>query len=686
MAVHKSYLLQAVSVTRRRNSAQSTYLPSFEWDVNGGCDGRLAAFQQSRQSLHHRARQVMDTLLEGVADNALSVLQKSPDVNEEDAIPTCVLVSHEPSSNIVILRRLDQLNQNTHSLLTLELGWQDFGSNPTLQSGVRSIVLGLLSKYADDDAHKRYIKSALNSTDFNTIHKWYKDSYIQDNPPKLVLTLRDFEALPPPMVQDLVSLLTHYRKYIPINLVLCIDSSPAAIYRLLPRYTIIKLAMTQVAAPSANTTFEAIIGELFFSTTYNSPITLSSSAFDVLYDTFNHSHNSFEHLLHTLDMQLLDHFFQPYSIFFDTDAVSVESIKDDRVWRYLLSLPSTISYLKQGREAVDRKLCNELLAEKVNSEGLLKSLRRLRKVFKQSVDEENDAFRALQHLRSFIHSVVPDSKDFLPNAKAQMQAKTHGDLAKIVDKTLQSVSLMSKAQLYEWLSGYADTKSSMKSDQLATKQLMSFMDKFTAHGEIKLNTNEQSTRDPDFVEFTQTCAEEWTQHFIVNLVEERLIPFEEIWRVGVSSDLQMLVNPSPRHAILTALRYPQKLLGQHYPEISLDEAMSSDNAPDTCLAFKCYIEAARVFNLSDWFSAFKSVLESGSDQSKKSKKRKKAGDEDEETIQLQARFTQAVNELDSMGFVKKASARNRNIVARTVFMHVEGDDDEKGVGMETIAE
>lgn len=38
------------------------------------------------------AQQVMDTLLEGVADNALSVLQKSPDVNEEDAIPTCVLV------------------------------------------------------------------------------------------------------------------------------------------------------------------------------------------------------------------------------------------------------------------------------------------------------------------------------------------------------------------------------------------------------------------------------------------------------------------------------------------------------------------------------------------------------------------------------------------------------------------
>lgn len=98
---------QAVSVTRRRSKAHSTYLPSFEWDVEGGCDSRVEAFQQSRLSLHERARvrisshvdvshthaqEVMDTLLEGVAENALSVLQNSPGVEDEDAIPTCVLV------------------------------------------------------------------------------------------------------------------------------------------------------------------------------------------------------------------------------------------------------------------------------------------------------------------------------------------------------------------------------------------------------------------------------------------------------------------------------------------------------------------------------------------------------------------------------------------------------------------
>lgn len=385
-------------------------------------------------------------------------------------------------------------------------------------------------------------------------------------------------------------------------------------------------------------------------------------------------------------MQLLDHFFQPHSIFFDTDAVSAEIIKDDRVWRYLLSLPSTISYLKQGREAVDRKLCEELLAETVNSDGLLKSLRRLHKVFRQSVHDENDAFRALQYLRSFIHSVVPDSKDFIPNTKAQMQAKSRGDLAKAVDRAVQSVGLMSKAQLYDWLCGYTDSDSQLKSDQLAAKQLTTFSNKFTTYGEIKLNSNEQSTRDPEFVEFAQACADEWTQYLITSLVEDRLIPFQEIWRVDVSSDLQMLVNPSPRHAVLTALRYPQKLLSQHYEDTVVDDVMSSDAIPDTCLVFKCYNEAGRVLNLSDWFTAFKSVLESGSDKSNKSKKRKKATDDDDETIQLQARFTQAVNELDSMGFVKKASARNRNIVARTVFMHVEGDDDDEGVELDTIAE
>ncbi|TIA86359.1 hypothetical protein E3P99_03705 [Wallemia hederae] len=661
-----------------------------------------ASLEFSSQRISPRTQKTMDSLLEGVAHNALSVLQNAPGIEDEDAIPTCVLVSHEPSSNLVILRRLSQLTQHTN-LLTLQLGWQDFGSTPSLQNGIKSIVTGLLSEYADDSVYRQYITNALSSTDFNTVYRWYKDTHmdgIQGNNndsqtlPNIVITLRDFEALPTPLVQDLVSLLAHYRKYIPISLVLCIDSSPAAVYRLLPRYTIIQLAMTQVAAPSANTTFEAIIGELFFSTSYNPPVILNGPAFDVLFDTFNHSQNSFEHLLHTLDFQLLEHFFQPHSIFFDTDALTAESIKDHRAWRYLLSLPSTISYLHHGQ--VDEQLCKTLLAEEVNSVEGLESLKKLYKVFKKDFNLGNDAFRSLQNLRNFIHSVVPDSKDFVPNAKALMQAKMHGELAKAVDKAVQSIGLMSKVQLFEWLSGFDSSSSGSgggdgghKSMQIASEHMASFREMFMNGDEITLLANEQTTRDANFVEYAQKCADEWLNFFVTHLVEERLVPFEEIWKLSVSADLQMLVNPSPRHAMLTALRYPQKLLSQYYGDVQADAAMESNVAPDTCLVFKCYTEAGRVLNLADWFTAFKSILENADanatgNRSSKSKKRKTKDDDDDETM-LQARFTQAVNELDSMGFIKKASARNRNIVARTVFLHVEGDDDEPGE-LETIEE
>ncbi|TIB81878.1 hypothetical protein E3Q22_00586, partial [Wallemia mellicola] len=664
----------AVSVSRRRLPKKSTgsYLPSFDWDIDNGNLIRTQAFQACRNSLHARAHEVMARLLEGVADDAFEVLQSSPDIDIVDEIPTCVLICTFTFS-------LRDPHLRYADFITLELGWQEFGSTPSLQNGIKSIVAGILDKYAEESNLKSYINHTLNISDFNTIYRWYEDTFSDEIKPKIVLTLRDFEALPPPLVQDFISLLSYYRKLIPVHLVICVDSSPAAVYRLLPRYTIIQLAMSQVAAPSANETFEAVIGELFFSIYYDAPFALDSTAYDVLFDTFNHSQNSFEHLLHTIDMQLLDHFFQPHSIFFNTDVLHSNMIKDDKVWRYVLSLPSTISYLRQGRDAVDHNLCKEILAEKVNSKGLLKSLVRLRKAFTKSLADENDAFQALIFLRSFIHSVVPDSKEFIPNKRALMQGKMHGELSKPISRAVQNISLMSKTQLYDWLGGYLATYPQGNSQKLANKQLEKFEETFVDNnGEVKLKNKDHTTRDPKFVEFAENCANDWTEFFTSTLIEEKVIPFQEIWTLYTSVDLQMIVNPSPRHAILTALRHPEKLLSQHYEDISNDDVVPSTLTPDITIAFRCYTEGGKLLNLSDWFTAFKAVL--NVDEEKKSEKssKKRKGetiDEDEMEVQKQARFTQAVNELDSIGFLKKASARNRNIVARTVFLKVEDDND-----------
>lgn len=152
----------------------------------------------------------MDKLLNGVAVDTFNALNGSSTIEEEEDIPTCVLVAHEPTSNIVILRRIRNIISNTNSqaFLLLDLDVHDFGTSPSLQTGIKSIVTGLLELYTSPDIIKQYIQSSLNSFDFNTFYRWYSDTFTETNKPKIVLTLRDFEALPPPLMQDLIALLS----------------------------------------------------------------------------------------------------------------------------------------------------------------------------------------------------------------------------------------------------------------------------------------------------------------------------------------------------------------------------------------------------------------------------------------------------------------------------------------------
>ena len=454
--------------------------------------------------------------------------------------------------------------------------------------------------------------------------------------------------------------------------------------------------MNQIAAPSAKHTFEAVIGDIFFSMDYEPPLSLNKASFDLLHDTFEHSHNSFEHLIHTLDLLLLHHYFHPHSIFSDIENIPVDDFQNPNTWKYLLTLPSTLAYLKRYyKDKEDDNMLDLLLAKEINKEEMIQKLKEIKINIKKMEKDENISFQSLNFLRNYIHSVIPDSIEFVPNYATLMVQKFNNDLSKPTMKAVQNITLMSKTQMNSWLSSYVEFVGT-NVPQFVLKQLQNFKRDFCDDdGIITLANN--GKRDPEFVKFAEDVSNEWTDYFGVTLIENAKAKalFKEVWTMDISNDIELLMNPSPRHAIINGLRYPQKLLSEIYEDVDNDEPLPHHLSPDISLAFKSYIEGGRIMNVSDWFEAFKVMIDietkeiKDTDKKKRSqkspethkKKQKKntnnnddVHDDDEREKRIQARFTQAINELDSLGFLKKASSRNKNIVARTVYVNV-GDDD-----------
>jgi origin recognition complex subunit 3 len=106
--------------------------------------------------------------------------------------------------------------------------------------------------------------------------------------------------------------------------------------------------------------------------------------------------------------------------------------------------------------------------------------------------------------------------------------------------------------------------------------------------------------------------------------------------------------------------------------------------PDTSILFKRYLDSGKMINVYDWFESFKIVLDAqrlhlqeladdaisprkrGSGKAKKPQPKTTEKDEEEWTVEVQARFVRAMHELDYLGFIKH-TGRKADHLMRTVF-------------------
>ncbi|XP_071440514.1 origin recognition complex subunit 3 [Hetaerina americana] len=115
-----------------------------------------------------------------------------------------------------------------------------------------------------------------------------------------------------------------------------------------------------------------------------------------------------------------------------------------------------------------------------------------------------------------------------------------------------------------------------------------------------------------------------------------------------------LLPPSPQAALHSILINPKQYLECQCCELP---EMSSiiPSLPDVSIAYKLHLECGRMINLYDWLQAFSAIINCDDDDNK----------EVQVDVNMQARFMQAVAELQYMGFIKATKRKADHVVRLT---------------------
>uniref|UniRef100_A0A1D1ZPQ3 Uncharacterized protein n=1 Tax=Auxenochlorella protothecoides TaxID=3075 RepID=A0A1D1ZPQ3_AUXPR len=129
------------------------------------------------------------------------------------------------------------------------------------------------------------------------------------------------------------------------------------------------------------------------------------------------------------------------------------------------------------------------------------------------------------------------------------------------------------------------------------------------------------------------------------------------------------LTASPREALMQALTRPERVLGLPGP-VGLNA-----QTEDACLAWQLFEADANCQNVADWFQGFADVRECHGPRKKGRKTGSKAADAKADAcadggarMQVAARFSQAVSELQFVGLIRHATRRKGDYVQRCMYM------------------
>nr|XP_045593094.1 origin recognition complex subunit 3-like [Procambarus clarkii] len=495
--------------------------------------------------------------------------------------------------------------------------------------------------------------------------------------PPLVVILEDVESFPANILHDLILICSGHRCSLPIVFVFGVSTTPAAVHRSLSQDASACVAMETFQAQPSTHYLNYVIEKVLMSEKV--PFHVGGRPFKLLLDIFLYNDLSVKNFIKGLKLCMIQHFLGNSSAFLccpaSERASRIKAMPPAQL-DVIHKLPSFRSYV----ESRPPKEQTALLLDEKTSKAAVRTLM-------NELDSWYGRFCCLVKVVHALTSSLPSTplgrqvREVLTTCLSQNLVET--EEFKEADKMLRLIWLVKNCfptdfHVYifsstEWL--HKDEELSVLYDELAVilgrlnslDQLDQVIDNSPSE-ELPLNIQssdrfqlkeklleiaKKKNKRPNAYELLRSEVLQLLSNvFELHLQPVNKQPLHEILFFESSSSVKQHLVGMPRAALTTALSNPHHYLQCECCQLE-DPSSVVTTLPDVSVVYKLHLECGRLINLYDWLQAYISVADPEEDTSSKN-----AIDQ-----RLQARFVQAVSEMQFLGFVK-ATSRKTDHVAR----------------------
>ncbi|XP_025829507.1 origin recognition complex subunit 3 isoform X2 [Agrilus planipennis] len=537
------------------------------------------------------------------------------------------------------------------------------------------------SSDSDEKINTRIKKSQCT---FSLLQGWYEASYPIESPkrtkkpPKkrkiLVVVIPDFESFNDKILQDFVLIISSYLNVLPFALVFGVATSTSALHKSLPHHVSSRISVKVFQSQTSVVYLNNILENIFL--TADCPFHLGGRIFSLFIDQFLFYDLSVKGFIRNVKYAMLEHYSYGNAMALCTDQKHLKSLLNEFTHDDFENVRHLISF----RSLVENEQPDNRIKLLTNDDFL-----------KDVLHQEITTF--LEYLRTFhlflkcLYVLVQD----LPNNPLGKQFRelyrtSVNELITSTDEFRQSFRLLgfqSKDELLIKLTWIAHLIGSEGNDSVGIKKVIKTLNAFVKQIEnfnLKMEESGDEEND-DVVVVTKAKSRQELKEKLLKMTHESkpLNKYEKMRKellTFLTQTFEKYLNTPKELPFHEIFIFNDISIRQHIEGIqmaSLHEALVNPQAylqcqcctlpnnssilktmPDVCILYKLHLECGKLINLYDLLQSFLVIVEPENNEDCKAIK-----------PELQARFTQAVAELEYLGFVKSSKRKADHVTRLT---------------------
>ncbi|CAH1168017.1 unnamed protein product [Phyllotreta striolata] len=624
------------------------------------------------EDIQTKIQELNDTIFSSVLINLLDFIKSSTCQSENEEIPTAAFFTgiNMPDH----MTQFENLSSQLKKTTTPHVAYLQSEDGQSIKNLIENLIKQFVIEdieceddLEDESQHKQIKKNLLT---LPYLQCWYENKYKKAEKKKpLVIIIPDFEGFNIEILKKFIIIISCYIKYLPFVLVFGIATNINTLHKSLSYKVFSKIRVKVFHSQSSVEYLNIILEEVFF----KCPFQLGGNVFNLFSDLFLFYDLSVNNFIQNIKFAVADHFARGNimtlcSLEPDVVKSAIKELSHDDL-KMLWQLPSFKKFLenegqdKQIKMVLDDEYLGKIVRKEIRrTQVYIKTFHVFLKCLLVLVEDLPKAplgkqMRVLYAIATSENvTKTNDYQECMKLLNFQSKDELTRKLSKIID-VLEPIDfidddlLSSLKQYIDYLNNIDEykmpeeqSKPGDKSVQLKSSNRWQF--KEMLHELAKTPTKALNKYEHLREEIVKTLSGAF-EHY---LTEPESNFLHEIFFYNNISIKNYIVG-SHRSAIHHALNDPHFYLTCDCCKLS-NIGSIKPTMPDVCVAYKLHLEYGKMINLYDWLQSFVSIVDAEVYMG------------DEQMVvrpEMQARFTQAVSELEFLGFIKSSKRKTDHV-------------------------